>query len=278
MHIDDLQRTAIHVRKRLMQLIYEARAGHTGGSLSSVDILVSLYFKILKNDPANPGWEERDRFIMSKGHSVEGYFCVLQRAGYFTEEVLSSYGKYKAPLAGHPTRNVPGVELNSGSLGHGLSVGTGMALSFKRDNKSNRVFVLMGDGEQGEGSIMEAANAGGHYKLDNLTAIIDRNRLQISGNTEDVMALDDLEERWSAYGWAVKQVNGNSIPKLLACFESLPFTSGKPNLVIANTTKGKGISFIENNAAWHHKVPNEQQYKDAISELDKMMEELNHGA
>ena len=272
----ELVRTAIEVRKRLMQLIYEAKAGHTGGSLSSVDILVALYFSILKHDPSNPKWENRDRFILSKGHSVEGFYCVLQKAGYFSEEVLSSYGSYNAPLAGHPTMNVPGVELNSGSLGHGLSVATGMALSFKRDSRTNRVFVLMGDGEQGEGSIMEASNAASHYKLDNLTAIIDRNRLQISGFTEDVMSLESLEARWSAYGWAVKQIDGNNMPEILNTLKSVPLKKNKPSLVIANTTKGKGVSFIENNAAWHHKVPDEKQYREAQRELDKLLEEMNY--
>lgn len=273
--IKELEKYSIEIRKRLIKLIYEAKGGHTGGSLSSVDILVTLYFHTLKFDIKNPGWESRDRFILSKGHSVEGYYCVLEKAGFITEEILGTYGKFNSMLAGHPTVKVPGVEVNSGALGHGLSIGVGMALASKRDKKDNKVFVLMGDGEQGEGSIMEAANAGGHYKLDNLTAIIDRNRLQISGNTEDVMALDCLETRWKAYGWSVKQINGNNIPELIETFDSVPFEKNKPSLIIANTTKGKGISFIENRAVWHHKVPDESQYLQAISELDKQLEELN---
>ena len=271
----DLERKAIEVRKRLMRLIYEARGGHTGGSLSSVDILISLYFKVLHVDPENPLWEERDRFILSKGHSVESYYCVLKEAGFFTEETLASYGKFKSLLAGHPVIKVPGIEVNSGALGHGLSVGVGMALSAKKDKKKHKVYVLMGDGEQGEGSIMEAANSGSHYKLDNLIAIIDRNRLQISGNTEEVMALDCLETRWKAYGWEVKQVNGNNIEQLIEIFKTLPFLKGRPSLIIANTIKGKGISFIEDKAVWHHKVPSEEQYLQAIDELDKQLEEIN---
>ena len=270
-----LERTAIEVRKRLIKLIYEAGSGHTGGSLSSVDILVVLYCHTLKLDPQHPGWPDRDRFILSKGHSVEGYYCILSHAGFFPEEVLRTYGQFGSLLAGHPTVKVPGVEVNSGALGHGLSVGTGMALAAKRDRKSTRVFVLMGDGEQGEGSVMEAASACSHYNLDNITAIIDRNRLQISGNTEEIMSLDNLEARWKAYGWSVAQVNGNKISELVEVFERLPLEKGKPGLVIANTTKGKGVSFIENQAGWHHKVPDEAQYKMAIQELDKQTEELS---
>ena len=274
-HTRQLEKTAIEVRKRLLKLIYEAKGGHTGGSLSSVDILVALYFHALKRDVKNPEWPDRDRFILSKGHSVEGYYCVLERAGFISEKILSTYGHFKSILAGHPTVKVPGVELNSGALGHGLSVGVGMALAAHRDKKNTRVFVLMGDGEQGEGSVMEAANAGGHYKLDNLTAIIDRNRLQISGNTEEIMKLDCLESRWKAYGWHVKQVNGNDIAELINIFDSLPLEKGKPGVIIANTTKGKGVSFIENQAGWHHKVPDEAQYIQAIQELNKQLEGLN---
>lgn len=270
----ELEKKAIEIRKRLIQLIFEAKGGHTGGSLSSVDILVALYFDILRIDPRNPLWKDRDRFILSKGHSVEGYFCVLEKAGFIDENTLSTYGKFGSLLAGHPTNKVPGVEVNSGALGHGLSIGVGMALTAKRDKKDTRIYVLMGDGEQGEGSIMEAANAGGHYKLDNLTAIIDRNRLQISGNTEDVMALDCLETRWKSYGWSVKQINGNNMQEILDTFKNVPFEKDKPNLVIANTIKGKGVSFIENQAVWHHKVPNETQYKQSMEELNKQLEEI----
>ena len=274
-NIKELEKTAIGVRKRLMKLIYDAKGGHTGGSLSSVDMLVTLYFHTLKLDVKRPDWEGRDRFILSKGHSVEGYYCVLEQAGFISAEILGTYGQYGSILAGHPTVGVPGIELNSGALGHGLSVGVGMALSAKRDKKSNRIFVLMGDGEQGEGSVMEAANAGGHYHLDNLTAIIDRNRLQISGNTEEIMALDCLEDRWKAYGWCIKQVNGNNIAELSEAFDKLPMEKGRPNLIIANTTKGKGVSFIENQVGWHHKVPDETQYLQAINELERQLEGLN---
>ena len=269
-----LERAAIEIRKRLVKLIYDAKGGHTGGSLSSVDILTALYLDVMNVDPENLKMENRDRFILSKGHSVEGYYCVLEKAGFITEDLLLTYGQFNSRLAGHPTVKVPGVEINSGALGHGLSVGVGMALSAKMDKKSYRVFVLMGDGEQGEGSIMEAANAGGHYKLDNLVAIIDRNRLQISGNTEEVMALDCLETRWSGYGWKTLQINGNNMQEILDTFNNLPLEKGKPQLIIANTTKGKGISFMENLAVWHHKVPTKEQVDQAFLELDKKLEEI----
>ncbi len=270
----ELERKAIEVRRRIMRLIYEAKTGHTGGSLSSVDILVALYFDVMKVDTEDDTWKDRDRFILSKGHSVECYHCVLKEAGFITEDILASYGKFNSMLAGHPTIKVPGIEVNSGSLGHGLSIGVGMALTALRDQSDYKVYVLMGDGEQGEGSIMEAANAASHYNLDNLIAIIDRNRLQISGNTEDVMALGCLESRWKVYGWCVKQLDGNNIGELIDTFQKAPFEKGRPNMIIANTTKGKGISFIENKTEWHHKVPSEEQYLQSIRELDKQLEEL----
>ena len=266
--IKELESIAADVRIRLLQIIYDAKGGHTGGALSSVDILTTLFFETMKYKPEEPCWPDRDRFILSKGHSVEGYYCVLAKAGFFPEEILNSYGKFNSILAGHPTKKVPGVELNSGALGHGLSVGVGMAIAAKMDNKQHKIYVLMGDGEQGEGSIMEAANSAGHYKLDNLTAIIDRNYLQISGNTEDVMALDSLKERWEAYKWHVDVVDGHDIEGLANLFKSYPKEFGKPHLIIANTTKGKGISFIENKAEWHHKVPTEEQLHTAIKELE----------
>ena len=202
---------------------------------------------------------------------MEGYYAILAEAGFFSKDILDTYGKFHSILAGHPTRKVPGVELNSGALGHGLSVGVGIAIAAKMDNKPHRVFVLMGDGEQGEGSIMEAANSAGHYKLDNLVAIIDRNFLQISGNTEDVMSLENLKNRWLAYNWHVDEVNGNNISELVNLFDSYPLEKGKPHLVIARTTKGCGVSFMENKAEWHHKVPNSEQLDLAMAELDNKM-------
>jgi len=253
-------------------MIFDAKGGHTGGSMSSVDILTCLFFHTMNYHPHDPLWPDRDRFILSKGHSVEGYYCVLAEAEFFSRDILNTYGKFQSILAGHPTRKVPGIELNSGALGHGLSIGVGMAMAAKMDKKKHRIFVLMGDGEQGEGSIMEAANSAGHYHLDNMVAIIDRNFLQISGNTEQVMSLENLKDRWHAYNWHVDEVDGNSIGDLVRLFDSYPREIGKPHLVIAKTSKGCGVSYMENKPEWHHKVPDSNQLSQAMMELDKKLE------
>jgi transketolase len=240
--------------------------------MSSVDILVALYFDVMNIDPGNPEMKGRDRFIMSKGHSVESYHAVLSKRGFFSEEVLDSYGDFNSILAGHPTRKVPGIGVNSGALGHGLSVGVGMALAAIRSGTGYKTFVLMGDGEHGEGSIMEAAAAAGHYRLDNLVAIIDRNRLQISGKTEDVMSIENLEAKYQACGWSVRSSNGHDIEELTAKLKETPFKKGKPSFLIAHTVKGKGVSFMENIAAWHHKVPSTEELLKALDELNLKLE------
>ncbi len=268
----ELEQIAIEVRKKLLQNIVKAGGGHTGGSMSSVDILVSLYFEVMNIDPKNPKMENRDRFIMSKGHSVESYHAVLSKRGFFSEEVLDTYGDFNSLLAGHPTRKVPGVEVNSGALGHGLSIGVGLAIAAKRSENPFNVYVLMGDGEHGEGSIMEAAAAAGHYKLDNLVAIIDRNKLQISGYTEDVLSIENLDAKYTACGWEVISCDGNDMGELVSVFKSCPAKSGKPTFIIANTIKGKGVSFMEGKAAWHHKVPNAEELEQAIKELNLNLE------
>jgi transketolase len=273
----DLELIAIEVRKKLLQNIVKAGGGHTGGSLSSVDILVALYFDVLNIDPGNPDMKGRDRFVMSKGHSVESFHAVLSRRGFFSEEILDSYGDFNSILAGHPTRKVPGIEVNSGALGHGLSVGAGMALAAKRSGAAYRTFVLMGDGEHGEGSIMEAAAAAGHYKLDNLVAIIDRNGLQISGKTEDVMSIENLEAKYRACGWSVRSCNGHDMDELTSVLRKTPFKEGKPSFLIAQTVKGKGVSFIENRANWHHKVPSAEELQQAMEELNAKMEIKSDG-
>ena len=219
----ELEQIAFEVRKKLLQNIVKAGGGHTGGSMSSVDILVALYFDVMNIDPDNPDMKGRDRFIMSKGHSVESYHAVLSKRGFFSEEVLDTYGDFNSILAGHPTRKVPGIEVNSGALGHGLSVGVGMALAAKRSGTGYRTFVLMGDGEHGEGSIMEAAAAAGHYHLDNLVAIIDRNGLQISGKTEDVMSIENLEAKYQACGWSVRSCNGHDMDELTSTLRGCSF-------------------------------------------------------
>lgn len=275
MLITDLKLQAEKSRRRLIEIIYNARAGHTGGDLSILNVMTALYFHILNVDKDNLDNPDRDRFILSKGHCVEALFVILEAKGILKKEVLDTLGQFNSPLAGHPTREVPGIEMCSGALGHGLSIGVGMAIAAKMDNRPYRTFVVMGDGEQGEGSIYEAAMAAAHYKLGNLVAVIDRNRLQISGNTEDVMALDCLVEKWESFGWDVIDVNGDDIEDIVAKLESIDYTSDEPHMVIANTTKGKGVSFMENVAKWHHGVPSPEQYEQALAEIDeriKMME------
>lgn len=266
--VEFLEKKAAQIRRDLLRMIYHGKTGHTGGSLSCTDILTVLYYGVMKLDPANPKWEERDRFILSKGHSVEGYYCILGDLGFFPREELMSFSRFGSRFIGHPNNKVPGVEMNTGALGHGLSISVGMALAGKLKGREYRVFTLMGDGEQAEGSVWEAAMAGAHYRLDNLVAVIDRNRLQISGNTEEVMALDSLEDKWRSFGWDVVTVDGHNHSRLLEAFTTTGAT-GKPRLVIANTTKGKGVSFMENVAHWHHGVPSSEQLELALKELSE---------
>jgi transketolase len=218
--------------------------------------------------PQNFNHIERDHYIHSKGHSVEALYAVLADKGFFPYEALDAVEKYGSDFIGHPTRSVMGIEQNTGALGHGLSLAVGMALAAKKDGRGDRIFTVMGDGELTEGSIWEASASAAHYRLDNLVAIVDRNTLQISGRTEDVMAMEPLVKKFSAFGYAVREVNGNSIPDLIEIFEKLPFEQGKPNLILAHTTKGKGVSFIEDQVRWHHHVPNDAEYAAALLELD----------
>jgi transketolase len=266
--IDELRVLALKLRKSVLAMIMKAGGGHTGGSLSSLDILVSLYFHAMRFDPSRPEWPGRDRFVMSKGHSVEALYCVLARAGFFEMSALDSYGSFDSMLFGHPTMGVPGVEVPTGALGHGLSMGVGMAISAKRGGDIHSTYVLMGDGEQAEGSIWEAAMAASHYKLDNLVGIVDNNGLQISGRVDEVMSLSPMADRWASFGWAVIELDGNDIGRLIDALDRLPAKAGSPTLILAHTTKGKGVSYIENQAAWHHKVPTAEQYALAMSELD----------
>jgi transketolase len=274
--IKELNRRAVLVRKRTVEIIEKASGGHIGGSLSSVDILVALHFAIMNIDPDDPYMKGRDRFIMSKGHSVESYYSTLESCGFISSEIIDTYGQFNSILAGHPTRKVPGIELNSGALGHGLSVGVGLALAAKRSGESYMTYVLMGDGEHGEGSIMEAAASAGHYKLNNLVGIVDRNRLQISGPTEEVCAIDDLEGKYRACGWNVVSCNGHDMSELLLVLKNIK-QAEKPTCIIAHTEKGKGVSFMENQAGWHHKVPSKEQLEQAFAELDKQMEDIENG-
>jgi transketolase len=272
--VESLSRIAIAVRKRVLTMIFSAGAGHIGGSLSSVDILVSLYFHAMKYDPARPDDPDRDRFILSKGHSVESFYAVLARAGYFPEARLAEYGSFGTMFYGHPTRKVPGVEIPSGSLGHGLSIAVGMALAAKRDRSARRVFVLMGDGEQAEGSVWEAAIAAAHYGLDNLVAVIDCNGLQISGAVDSVMRTSPLAEKYRSFGWAVEEANGHDFAELNEAFDRSPWTAGSPSLLVARTVKGRGSSFMENDPAWHHRTPSPEEFKKAMDEFERATEEM----
>ncbi|BFT73691.1 transketolase [Paenibacillus sp. P36] len=267
MEITALQAKATQIRMDLLQMIAQAQTGHTGGSLSNTDILTALYYRVMNIDPARPKAADRDRFILSKGHSVESLWSILADRGFFPKEELATFSKFGTKLIGHPNNKVPGIEMNTGALGHGLAVAVGMALAAKKDGAAYRTYCLMGDGEQAEGSVWEAAMAGSHYKLDNLIGIIDRNRLQISGSTEDVMGLDPLEDKWAAFGWHVVSIDGNDMQALIEAFEAVPEINGKPTLVMANTVKGKGVSFAENVPHWHHHVPNQVELEKALAEL-----------
>jgi transketolase len=266
--IPELERKSIQYRRTILSSIAEAGAGHTGGSLSCTDILNVLYNHVLNVDPANPHWPGRDRYIHSKGHSVEALYTVLADKGFFPAEKLTTMGRAGSHWVGHPTRKVPGVEQNTGALGHGLSVAVGMAIAARQDGAPWRVFTLMGDGELTEGSIWEASMSAAFYKLDNLVVIVDRNTLQITGRTENVMSLEPLAERFAAFGYAVRTVDGHDIGALVDVFAQTPFTPGKPNLIIARTTKGRGVSFIEDAVDWHHHVPTSAELAIALAELD----------
>lgn len=258
---------AIELRKRTLQLIFNAGAGHTGGSLSCLDILNVLYNRILRVSPESVSDPGRDRYVQSKGHSVEALYSVLADRGFFADSELDTVCRYRSPYVGHPTRNVRGIEMNTGALGHGLPIAVGMALAAKLNEASYRVFTLLGDGEIAEGSNWEAAMAGAHYRLDNLFAILDRNTLQITGPTREVMSSEPLDEKWRAFGWEVRIANGHDYAALTrALSEPSP---GKPVFVIADTVKGKGVSFMENVAKWHHGVPSEAELGQALADLDQ---------
>lgn len=262
-------------RKRLVEVVYNAKAGHIGGDLSCLNVMTALYFHVMQGlDPHNPKAPGRDRFVLSKGHCVEALYVTLEAKGFLKPEVLDTLGQYGSILSGHPTIEVPGIEVNSGALGHGLSIGVGMAIAARMDKKAWKTYVLMGDGEQGEGSIYEAAMAANRYHLDNLVAIIDRNHLQISGNTEDVMPIDSISERWSAFGWDVIQMNGDKMDDIVKTFDAIDYTNGKPHLLVSETTKGKGVSFMEGVAKWHHGVLNEEQCKAAVKEIELRIKDL----
>lgn len=271
----ELEIKSVHYRKNLLKYIKKANAGHTGGDLSCIDILNVMYNDVLNITPETTGDPMRDRYIQSKGHSVEALYVVLADKGYFPGEDLNTIGAYQSPFVGHPTRKVRGIEFNTGALGHGLPISAGIALSAKKDGLSFKAYTLLGDGELAEGSNWEAAMMAAHYKLDNLTAILDHNSLQITGRNRDVCSPYPIDEKFRAFGWAVTVINGNDIAALRRTFDRLPLEPGKPSLIIADTIKGKGVSFMEDERKWHHGVPTDAQYVQAMAELDRQLEILS---
>ncbi len=262
----ELTRIANRTRAEAITMIHNAATGHTGGAMSVTDILTALYYEIMNVFPDRPDASERDRFFLSKGHSCEPYYAVLGDRGFFPRSELATFSKAGSRIIGHPNNKVPGIEVCTGALGHGLPVAVGAALGAKRSGQNWRAYVVMGDGEQAEGSVWEAAMAGANYGLDNLWAVVDRNGLQISGPTENVMALDDLAAKWRAFGWDVFECDGNDMEQLLAYFKS-ERPRGKPHCLIAHTVKGKGLPFAEGKPEWHHKVPNDEQLLEAYKAL-----------
>jgi len=270
----ELKIKSIQYRKTLLTYIKRARAGHTGGDLSCIDILNVLYDRVLNVSPEAFDDPQRDRYIQSKGHSVEALYVVLADKGFFPESDLETLCRYGSPYVGHPTRKVRGIEQNTGALGHGLAFSVGVALAGKLDDAAFRVYTLLGDGELAEGSNWESMMAAAHYRLDRLTAIIDRNTLQITGHTEDVCNLEPLAQKLEAFGWSVRVVDGHDVTALARVLGEVPFAAGKPTAVIARTVKGKGISFMENDPTWHHRVPDDEQYERAQQELDALLAEI----
>lgn len=264
---------SLQYRHSILRWIKGAGAGHTGGSLSCTDILNVLYNRVLNVSPDNFTSPDRDRYVQSKGHSVEALFVILADQGFYDEKELESLCRYQSHFVGHPTRKVNGVEQNTGALGHGLPIAAGMAIGAKKDHRDFRVFTLLGDGELAEGSNWEAAMTASHYKLDNLTAIVDCNTLQISGRTFDVMNNEPLAEKFEAFGWAVRTVDGHNFDELVDALDK-PLEPGKPSMVIARTIKGRGVSFMEDIPKWHHGVPNDEEQTQALKEIETAIAQL----
>ena len=271
----ELMKTANEVRKGIVTAVHSAKSGHPGGSLSSADIFTYLYFEEMNVDPANPKWEDRDRFVLSKGHVAPGLYSTLAEKGYFPKEDLKTLRHTGSYLQGHPDmKHIPGIDMSSGSLGQGVSVAVGMAAAGKYDKKDYRVYTLTGDGEIQEGQIWEAAMWAGHRKLDNLVVIVDNNNLQIDGSIEDVCSPYPIDKKFEAFNFHVINIDGNDFDQIRAAFKEARETKGMPTAIIAKTVKGKGVSFMENNADWHGKAPNDEEYAVAMADLEKIGEEL----
>ncbi len=270
-----LRKTALAVRRNVLRQIKAGGSGHVGGALSAVDMLVVLYFRSLNIDPDNPDWSERDRFVLSAGHKCLALYAALAERGFFDAAILDTYGSLGSRLPGHPDMHkIPGVESNTGALGHGLAIAAGMAMGLRMDGLPCRVFVLLGDGELAEGSNWEAAAAAAHHGLHNLLAFVDRNTLQIGGKTTDVMSYEPLDDRWRAFGWSVREIDGHDMHQIAGSVEDSPFEQGKPSLVIANTVKGKGLTFAENEVGFHHWKATAGQVQAAERELDDLARRL----
>ncbi len=271
MNEKNLKKKSLEYRKTILEIIFKSGAGHTGGSLSCIDILNVLYNSVMDISPKNFPNLDRDHFIQSKGHSVEALFTVLCDCGFYSKKDLNTLNQFNSHFIGHPTKKVPGIEHNTGALGHGLSVAVGLAICKKIDQKNNKVFSLLGDGELSEGSVWEACTTASKYNLDNLIVIVDRNDLQITGKTEDVNPIEPIDKKFKSFGFETISTNGNNISDLLSVFQHVPVKENKPTVIIAKTTKGSGVSFIENQIDWHHKVPNKDEYESAISELNEKL-------
>ena len=270
-----LQITACKVRMGVIESTYGAKAGHPGGSLSAAEVFTYLYFKEMNIDPKNPKWADRDRFVLSKGHTTPGLYSALALRGYFPVEDLPTFRHIDSYLQGHPNMNtVPGVDMSTGSLGQGVSVATGMALAAKHTGKANRVYSLLGDGEIQEGQVWEACMAAAHYKLDNLCIVVDNNGLQIDGNIADVMSPYPIVDKLESFGFYVQAIDGHDFDAIEAAFANAKATEGKPSAIVIKTVKGKGVSFMENDAGWHGKAPNDAEYAQAMTELKAQLAEL----
>ena len=270
----DLKKKAIQIRNDILIMLEKAGSGHTGGSLSIVEILVALYYYKAKHDPKNPEWKERDKILLSKGHGCPALYAVLADSGYFPKEELSTLRKLGSRLQGHPQVGLPGVEISSGSLGQGLSIANGIALANKMDKRDSKVYCIMGDGETNEGQIWEAAMTANHYNLNNVCGIVDFNKLQIDGFCCDVKGLEPFAKKWQDFGWHVKEVDGHSIEELISALDELDKIKDKPQVIIAHTVKGKGVSFTENQVKWHGIAPKKEELEKALAELDFQLKAL----
>lgn len=273
--LKEFQITSTHIRKHIIEAVYHAQSGHPGGSLSSADIFTVLYFSEMRIKPEDPKWEDRDRFVLSKGHCSPALYGTLAQRGYFPKEEIKGFRQMNSILQGHPSlKHVPGVDMSTGSLGHGISAAVGMALAGKLDKKDYQVYALLGDGEIQEGQVWEALMSAAHYKLDNLTAFLDHNGLQIDGKITDVMSPEPVVGKFEAFGWNVIKVDGHNYSEIIDAINKGKNTKGKPTMIVAETVKGKGVSFMENQAGWHGSPPNKEQRDQAIAELDEFLKGL----